>query len=96
MENWGFWLLVVLVGLMVMAGRPVESQPLVTGAAALITFPLGLLNASMSTGFGLLLAPLAFIAIAYYLKNLHFYLGTEVIYFIVFAALLIAFMGNPR
>ncbi len=91
MENWGFWLLVVLVGLMVMAGKPVESQPLVTGAATLLTFPLDLVNFAATTSFGMIAMPLIFLGVVYYLQRLHYHLGTDVIYFIVFAALLLAF-----
>lgn len=99
MEKWGdwaFWLLIVLVGLTFMAGTPVESQPLITGAATLLTIPLSIVGALMATGWGLLLAPLLFVLVAYYLKTLHYYLGTEVIYFVAFAALLLAFVANPR
>lgn len=94
--DWGFWLLVVLVGLMFMAGTPVESQPLVTGAATLLTLPLAIVSALSATGWGLLLAPLLFVLVAHYLKTLHYYLGNETIYFVVFAALLLAFVANPR
>lgn len=95
-SNWAFWLLVVLVGLMVMAGTPVESQPLVTGAATLLTFPLGLVNALAATSIGTILLPIIFLGIVYYLKTLHARLGTDVIYFIVFAALLLAFTAVSK
>lgn len=96
MENWVFWLLVVLVGLMVMAGSPIESQPLVTGAATLLTFPLGLVNAVAATSIGVLLLPLVFLGLVYYLQRLHLHLGTDVIYFVVFAALLLAFTAVSK
>lgn len=95
-SNWAFWLLVVLVGLMVMAGTPVEGQPLVTGAATLLTFPLSVVNALAATPFGTILLPFIFIGLVYYLKTLHERLGTDVTYFVILAALILAFTAVSK
>jgi len=91
MINWGFWLLVVIVALAFISGTPVESQPIVTGAAALLTVPLGIINSLAASTWGLILLPVLFIGLVYYFRTLDYYLGNEVLYFIAFAALLIAF-----
>jgi|GEM_PF-2601540 len=89
--NWVFWLLVVLVALMfISGGGSIESQPLIAGAASLLTIPLTIFNILAGSTIGVMLLPLLFIGLLLYFKKLEQLLGHEVIYFIIFAALLVA------
>ena len=88
-----YWVLMFLALLALLAfaqGTDFSAQPLVRAAASLITIPLGIANALTTTSFGMLLLPVFFILVVIYLNTLHFWLGNEVMYFILFAAALVA------
>lgn len=83
---WVLYLLAAIALLSFAQGSDFSSQPILWAAASLLTIPLGIANALAATAFGMLLLPLFFIALVYYLHVLRVFLTNEVIYFILFAA----------
>ncbi len=95
MYSWNIflWLVAVIVIFSAATGLPVQNQPLVTGAASLLTIPLNLALFLALSPIGWLLLPLIFIAFVYYFRALHQHLGTDVLYFIAAAALFVVLVG---
>ncbi len=85
-STWALYLLVIIALLAFAQGKDFTGQPILWAAASLITIPLGIANALAGTAFGMLLLPVFFIGLVYYLATLRYWLGKEVLYFIIFAA----------
>ena len=62
------------------------AQPLFVAAASIITVPIAIAGALMGTWWGVLLLPIFFIALVYYISTIHHWVGSGAFYFILVAA----------
>ncbi len=95
-NGWIVGLIVVLVLLWVVETGTfsVNAQPILVAASSLLTIPLALFAALASTSWGLLLLPVAFLILVYYLRFLDFLLGEPLLIFVIIAAILVVFTNN--